>query len=52
MENNQEEQKEFMKFGVDARGKLVEGATLLYNAVVSTLSPKGRNVAIARDTIK
>lgn len=50
MQNDtQEEQREFMKFGVEARDKLVAGATLMYDAVVSTLSPKGRNVAIARN---
>lgn len=38
----------YMKFGLEARDKLVEGVTLMYQAVCSTLSPKGRNVAIAR----
>lgn len=38
----------YMKFGQDARDNLVTGVTLMYRAVVSTLSPKGRNVAIAR----
>jgi chaperonin GroEL len=37
-----------MKFGQDARDDLVKGVTLMYDAVCSTLSPKGRNVAIAR----
>jgi len=49
MENKDEEQREFMKFGVEARNKLVEGAQLMYDCVCSTLSPKGRNVAIARN---
>lgn len=40
--------REYMKFGVDARDKLVSGAKKMYDAVCSTLSPKGRNVAIAR----
>ncbi|MFA6609188.1 MAG: TCP-1/cpn60 chaperonin family protein, partial [Candidatus Paceibacterota bacterium] len=38
----------YMKFSQDAREKLVEGVTLMYSAVCSTLSPKGRNVAINR----
>lgn len=38
----------YMKFGIDARNDLVRGVTLMYDAVCSTLSPKGRNVAIAR----
>ena len=38
----------FMQFSKDARDKLVQGVTLMYNAVCSTLSPKGRNVAISR----
>lgn len=37
-----------MVFDEEARGKLVEGVELAYRAVCSTLSPKGRNVAIAR----
>ena len=40
--------QELMKFNKEARDKLVEGSTLMYNAVCSTLSPKGRNVAIRR----
>lgn len=38
----------YMKFSHEAREKLVEGVTLMYSAVCSTLSPKGRNVAINR----
>lgn len=38
----------YMKFSQDARKDLVRGVTLMYDAVCSTLSPKGRNVAIAR----
>jgi len=53
MKNNQEQPQiqlptTYMKFGLQARNKLVEGVTLMYDAVCSTLSPKGRNVAIAR----
>lgn len=33
-------------FEKEARGKLLKGAELMYKAVVSTLGPKGRNVAI------
>ena len=40
--------KEYMQFNKDAQHKLLEGALLMYRAVCSTLSPKGRNVAIAR----
>src|SRR3990167_2263431 len=35
-------------FKEDARKKLFEGVTLLADAVVTTLGPKGRNVAIQR----
>lgn len=38
----------YMRFSGDARADLVEAVTLMYDAVCSTLSPKGRNVAIAR----
>ena len=37
-----------LAFKEDARNKLFEGVTLLADAVVTTLSPKGRNVAIQR----
>ena len=43
-----ENPKQYMMFNRDAQQKLVEGASLMYKAVCSTLSPKGRNVAIAR----
>jgi chaperonin GroEL len=52
--NNQQQQPQpqlpetYMLFGQDARDALVEGVTLVYKAVCSTLSPKGRNVGIAR----
>lgn len=36
-------------FGKDAREKLLKGAEIMYNAVATTLGPKGRNVAIARE---
>lgn len=45
-QNNKPEK--YMEFGQEARDKLVKGVTLMYDAVCSTLSPKGRNVAIAR----
>lgn len=35
-------------FGEDAQKKLIEGVSIMYRAVCSTLSPRGRNVAIAR----
>lgn len=44
----QNQPETYMQFGLEARNKLIEGITLMYNAVCSTLSPKGRNVAIAR----
>ena len=36
-----------IKFGLDARDKLVKGIDTLADAVVSTLGPNGRNVVIA-----
>jgi len=36
-------------FGEEARDKLFEGVEILYKAVVTTLGPKGRNVAIQRN---
>ncbi len=35
-----------LKFGQDARQSLLRGVNILANAVVTTLGPKGRNVAI------
>lgn len=35
-----------LKFGQEARSALLEGINILANAVVTTLGPKGRNVAI------
>ena len=35
-----------LKFGSDARQSLLKGINILSNAVVTTLGPKGRNVAI------
>jgi len=35
-----------IKYGVEAREKLVSGVNQLANAVVTTLGPKGRNVAL------
>ena len=37
-----------LKFGADARQSLLKGINTLANAVVTTLGPKGRNVAIDR----
>lgn len=37
-----------LTFKKDARGSLVEGVRMMYDAVCTTLGPKGRNVAIAR----
>jgi len=38
-----------MIFGQEARDKLLEGVEIMYKAVCSTLSPKGRNVSINRN---
>ena len=38
-----------IKFSSEARGQLVKGIDTLADAVVSTLGPNGRNVAIERD---
>lgn len=37
-----------LKFGQDARQSLLNGINILANAVITTLGPKGRNVAIDR----
>jgi len=37
-----------IKYGADARQKLLEGVNELANAVATTLGPKGRNVALDR----
>src|SRR4029079_7251553 len=37
-----------VKFGQDAREKMLRGVDILANAVKVTLGPKGRNVAIAK----
>ena len=37
-----------VKFGIDARSKMVEGVNILADAVKVTLGPKGRNVVIER----
>jgi len=37
-----------VKFGSDARSKMLEGVDILANAVKTTLGPKGRNVVIER----
>ena len=35
-----------LKFGADARQSLLNGINILSDAVITTLGPKGRNVAI------
>jgi chaperonin GroEL len=35
-----------VKFGVDARDKMLRGVDILANAVRVTLGPKGRNVVL------
>ena len=35
-----------VKFGADARAKMIDGVNVLANAVKVTLGPKGRNVVI------
>ena len=35
-----------VKFGVDARDKMLRGVDILNNAVKVTLGPKGRNVVL------
>ena len=35
-----------LKFGQDARQSILNGVNTLANAVITTLGPKGRNVAI------
>ncbi|WP_373020497.1 chaperonin GroEL [Thiomicrorhabdus sp.] len=37
-----------VKFGIDAREKMVEGINILANAVKVTLGPKGRNVVLEK----
>src|SRR6476661_2392921 len=37
-----------VKFGVDARDRMLRGVDILHNAVKVTLGPKGRNVVIDR----
>ena len=37
-----------VKFGSDARAKMLEGVDILANAVKVTLGPKGRNVVIEK----
>lgn len=37
-----------VKFGIDARNKILEGVDILANAVKVTLGPKGRNVVISK----
>jgi len=38
-----------LSFEKDARDKLIKGVEIMYKAVGTTLGPKGRNVAIARE---
>ena len=37
-----------VKFGSEARSKMLEGVDILANAVKTTLGPKGRNVVIEK----
>ncbi len=37
-----------IRFGEDARSKMVRGVNALANAVKATLGPKGRNVVLPR----
>ena len=37
-----------VKFGADARTKMLEGVDILANAVKVTLGPKGRNVVLEK----
>ena len=37
-----------VKFGIDAREKMVEGINILADAVKVTLGPKGRNVVLEK----
>ncbi|MEA1938440.1 MAG: TCP-1/cpn60 chaperonin family protein, partial [Pseudomonadota bacterium] len=37
-----------IKFGVDARNKILDGVNLLADTVKVTLGPKGRNVVIEK----
>src|SRR3990167_1884551 len=46
--NKPTKQKTLMLFSKEARERLIRGVELTYQAVCSTLSPKGRNVAINR----
>jgi len=46
--STQQPSKQFLKFQTDARQDLAKGVEIMYKAVVSTLSPKGRNVALSR----
>ena len=41
-----------VKFGQDARNRIIEGVDIVANAVKVTLGPKGRNVIIGRRGIK
>ncbi|MFW5723119.1 MAG: chaperonin GroEL, partial [Halochromatium sp.] len=37
-----------VKFGLDARNRMVEGVNIVANAVKVTLGPKGRNVVLEK----
>ena len=37
-----------IRFGADARHRMVKGADVLANAVKATLGPRGRNVVVAK----
>ena len=40
-----------VKFGSEARAKMLEGVDILANAVKVTLGPKGRNVVIEKSSV-
>lgn len=48
MQDTVEQKPPFLLFDKEAQDALIAGVTLMYQAVCTTLSPKGRNVAIQR----
>jgi chaperonin GroEL len=40
-----------VKFGAEARTKMLEGVDILANAVKVTLGPKGRNVVLEKSLV-
>ena len=41
-----------VRFGTDARSRMLLGVDMLSNAVKVTLGPKGRNVVIDKSTVR